>query len=76
MKTYEIEQTATAAILWIGKAPSAAAAKDLYAQDAGYRDYAHIQEEGISGGDTLEVRELECSCSRGGSAAFCECSAE
>lgn len=57
MKTYEIEQTETAAVLWRGDAESEQGALDAMARDAGYRDYAHACEDTSSGG--VEVREVQ-----------------
>ena len=56
MKTYEIEQTATAVILWTGEADSEETALDAMAREAGYRDYAHACEE--TDGSGVEVREV------------------
>ncbi len=40
MKTYEIEQTATAAILWKGHAATEQDALDSMAREVGYKNYA------------------------------------
>lgn len=58
MKTYRIEQAATAVVLWEGKAASKDAALDAYAHDAGYPSFAEIPTE-IGGGDTLDVAEVK-----------------
>lgn len=66
MAKYQIEQTATATILWTGKAASEQAALDAMAQNAGYRDHADACY--ILHGDAyatpevtgIEVRALEC----------------
>ena len=49
MRAYEIEQTATACILWQGQARSETEALNAMAREAGYRDYAHC--ESVTGTD-------------------------
>jgi hypothetical protein len=54
--TYQIEQTATAAILWEGTSASKEGALEAYAQNAGYASYAALREEHSGAG--VEIREL------------------
>lgn len=58
MKTYEIEQTATAVILWKGEAQTEADALDRMARDAGYSDYQDL-EGNVGSDDGVEVREAK-----------------
>ncbi len=50
-----VEQETTATMLWAGYAPDRETALDLYAQDAGYKDYESIPDE-IGGGETIIIR--------------------
>jgi hypothetical protein len=58
MPTYEIEQTATAVLLWRGQAATETDAMDLMAQTAGYRDSKDMTN--VLGDDSgVVVREVE-----------------
>lgn len=58
MRVFQVRQTRTGAILWVGEAPSREQALDCMAHAAGYMDFAHMPSQACGGDLQVEAISL------------------